>query len=112
MALKIVDWSKIELNLGNGIAESATSNVIKRYNKEVSSYIVERVKFSLGVGKVYVYDYDGKIVEYEKCLDIKESLERARLNFPHFYIYLHFNDNYSGSNEFLSKLRMEIGEEI
>lgn len=109
-AFNKMDWGIIQLNLGNDLVPESVEKVMKEYRNEISSYMIERVNFSLGVGSAFIYDQEGHIDQYEKCSDIKERLEGARLGFPYFYIYVHLE---GGRDEtMLQTLRSKIAKEI
>lgn len=111
-ALNKLDWPTIEVNLGITLVSEAIERVMKRHKTVVKSYIVEKVKFSLGTGNAYVYDYDGNVESYYRYSNIKEVLTEARLGFPFYYVYLNFFDDNKVDKAFLSSLRKEIGKEI
>lgn len=85
---------------------------MESHKETVESYIIEKVKFSLGTGNAYVCDYDGKVEDYYKYSNIKDVLSEARLGFPFFYIYLKGRNAWELDGRFRSQLRKEIGIEI
>ena len=105
-----MDWATIRMNLGNDLISESTETIMEKYKDDISSYLIEDVIFSLGVGEAFVYEYDGNVVPYSECSDIKEKLESARFGFPYFYIYVHLKKG--NDRRLLSKLRVEIAKEI
>ena len=75
-----MDWPQIEMNLGNDLIPEAVERVMSRHTIDISSYILEKVKFKLGVGEAYIYDYNGKTDLYENCSNIKAALEQIEEN--------------------------------
>lgn len=111
-ALNEFDWPEIETVLGKTIVTDAVKKVMESHKETVESYIIEKVKFSLGTGNAYVCDYDGKVEDYYKYSNIKDVLSEARLGFPFFYIYLKGRNAWELDGRFRSQLRKEIGIEI
>lgn len=111
-ALNNLDWPTIEVTLGITLVEDAIEKVMNEHKDIIDAYIVEKVKFSLGTGNAYVYDYDGNIESYYKYSNIKEVLAEARLGFPFYYIYIKSVNSCKVDAGLLSELRKEIGKEI
>lgn len=111
-ALYMFDWPTIEMSLGSTIVQDAIEKVMSNHKDLISSYIVEKVKFSLGTGNAYVCDYEGNVESYYKYSNIKDVLAEARLGFPFYYIYIKGDDSKAIDAVLLSDLRKEIGREI
>lgn len=111
-ALNQLNWPTIEAILGTALVSDAVKKVISNHSEMVTSYVVEKVKFSLGTDYAYVYDKYGKLKSYYQYSNIKEVLSETRLGFPFFYIYINFIDYQNITADYFSKLRMEIGKEL
>lgn len=106
------DWEAIEVAFGVTIVSDAVEKVLSCHKDKISSYLIEKIKFSLGTGPAYVYDYKGKVHDYYEYSNIKDVLYEMRLGFPFYHIYLEGTEFLGKDTRFLSELRREIGREI
>ena len=73
-----------------------------------------QVKFGLGTNmdNVYIYDYLGLPHSYTEYSRIDERLEKERLSFPYFYIYVKLKERFwqmDSQVKYFIELRKKIG---
>ena len=93
----------------------AITTVLDRHMDIIKKYNIEEVKFKLGTGDAYVYDYNDEIKSYYEYSRVKSIISDARNHFPYYYVYIQFSKQSNintVSSKKLCEIRREIGTEM